>query len=51
LPLESRTNHGNDIVKFWAEMDKYVGDGKKLKREVGEYRIGIGILRQLREYA
>lgn len=35
------TKHKNHSKKFWAEMDRYVGDGKKLKKEMRECRIGV----------
>ena len=31
--------HKNHSKKFWAEMDRYVGDGKKLRKEMRKYRI------------
>ena len=33
------THHKNHSRKFWVEMDKYVGDGKRLRREMRECRI------------
>ena len=35
------TKHKNHSKKFWAEMDRYVGEGKKLRKEMRECRIGI----------
>jgi len=35
------TKHKNHSKKFWAEMDRYVGDGKKLKREMRGCRMGV----------
>ena len=35
------TKHKNHSKKFWAEMDKLVGDGKKLRKEMKKYRIGV----------
>jgi predicted metal-dependent hydrolase len=35
------TRHKNHSKKFWEEMDRYVGDGKKLRKEVKKYRLGI----------
>lgn len=35
------TKHKNHSEKFWAEMDRLVGDGKKLKREMRECRLGV----------
>jgi predicted metal-dependent hydrolase len=35
------TKHKNHSKKFWAEMDRLVGDGKKLKREMRKYRIVV----------
>ncbi len=34
------TKHKNHSKKFWKEMDRYVEDGKRLRREVGRYRLG-----------
>ena len=31
-------NHGR---KFWAEMDRYVGDGKRLRKELKGYGLGL----------
>jgi predicted metal-dependent hydrolase len=38
--LKIGAKHKNHSKKFWAEMDKYVGDGKGLRREIKKYRIG-----------
>jgi predicted metal-dependent hydrolase len=35
------TKNKNHSKKFWAEMDKYVGYGKKLKKEMRGCRIGV----------
>lgn len=35
------TKHKNHSEKFWAEMDKLVGDGKKLRKEIKKYRIRV----------
>lgn len=34
------TKHKNHSKKFWAEMDKLVGDNKKLRKRMREYRLG-----------
>jgi hypothetical protein len=34
----SNKNHSKN---FWAEMNRLIGDGKKLKREMREYRLGV----------
>ena len=34
------THHKNHSKKFWAEMDRIVGDGKKLRREMRGCRLG-----------
>lgn len=36
------TQHKNHSKKFWAEMDKFVGDSKKLRKRMREYRLGEG---------
>ncbi len=33
------TKHKNHSKKFWKEMDRYVGDGKKLRKEMKKYRL------------
>ena len=33
--------HKNHGKKFWGEMDKLVGDGKKLQKRLRGYRIGV----------
>ena len=35
------TKNKNHSKKFWKEMDRLVGDGKRLKKEMREYRIGL----------
>jgi predicted metal-dependent hydrolase len=35
------TKHKNHSKKFWKEMDRYVGDGKRLRKEMKKYRIGV----------
>jgi predicted metal-dependent hydrolase len=34
--------HKNHSKKFWAQMDKLVGDGKKLRKRMRGYRLGVG---------
>jgi predicted metal-dependent hydrolase len=33
------TKHKNHSKKFWAEIDRYVGDGKRLRKEIKNYRL------------
>jgi len=33
--------HKNHSKKFWGEMDRLVGDGKRLRKEMKKYRIGV----------
>ena len=35
------TKFKNHSKKFWAEMDKLVGDSKKLRKRMKEYRLGV----------
>ena len=35
------TKHKNHSKKFWKEIDRYVGDGKKLRKEMRGYRLGV----------
>jgi predicted metal-dependent hydrolase len=35
------TKHKNHSREFWKEIDRYVGDGKRLRREMRGYRIGV----------
>jgi len=35
------TEHKNHSKKFWAEMDRLVGDGKMLRKEIREYRLEV----------
>jgi predicted metal-dependent hydrolase len=34
------TKHKNHSKEFWKEMDRIVGDGKKLKRKMRRYKLG-----------
>lgn len=36
------TKHKNHSKKFWAQMDKFVGDAKRLRKRMREYRLGVG---------
>lgn len=38
------TKHKNHSKKFWAEMDKLVGDAKSLKKRLREYRLGVYLI-------
>jgi predicted metal-dependent hydrolase len=35
------TKHKNHSRDFWAEMDRIVGDGKRLRREMRGCRLGV----------
>jgi len=35
------TKHKNHSRRFWAEMDKLVGDAKRLEKEMRKYRLGV----------
>jgi predicted metal-dependent hydrolase len=35
------TKHKNHSRRFWTEMDKLVGDAKRLEKEMRKYRLGV----------
>jgi predicted metal-dependent hydrolase len=35
----AHTKHKNHSREFWAEMDRLVGDAKKLKKQMRNYRL------------
>ena len=35
------TKHKNHSRRFWAEMDKLVGDAKRLEKEMKKYSLGV----------
>jgi len=35
------TKHKNHSRRFWAEMDKLVGDSKRLRKEMRDDRMGV----------
>ncbi|NIP25912.1 MAG: DUF45 domain-containing protein [Phycisphaerae bacterium] len=35
------TKHKNHSKKFWAQMDRLVGDGKRLRSQMKKYRLGV----------
>jgi predicted metal-dependent hydrolase len=40
----AHTKHKNHSKKFWAHLDKFVGDAKKLKKEMSKYKLACNSL-------